>query len=155
MKFKTLRAQLRPLHIADLENMRALESDPDIMKFTPSRVPQTAEQTEARLKSQIGKEGIWAAEFSDNLDFIGWFMLLKRDMEFTELGFMIVQKHWGKGLTTEIAQALIDYAFKDLKLIGLSARTNLKNTASIRVLQKLGFQEVSADSGLKIFRLTC
>jgi hypothetical protein len=36
--------------------MQALETDPLVMKFTPSRIPQSKEQTLIRLEAQIAKQ---------------------------------------------------------------------------------------------------
>jgi ribosomal-protein-alanine N-acetyltransferase len=139
------RLRLRRFKLSDLPNMIELESDPDVMKFTPSRVPLSAERSKERLQDLISKEfvngdlGAWAAEFKDTGDFLGFFMLLKRDLEFTELGFMIVKRHWGKGLTAEAARGLVDYGFTKLNLQGISAATTQDNFASKRVLAKVGF----------------
>lgn len=127
--------------------MIELESDADIVKYTPYRIPQSPAQTEQRLQKLLEKSasleplGMWAAETKQEKNFIGWFMLLKTEFEFPELGFMIVKKSWNKGYTSEIANALIEYAFKDLKLGGLVARTDDNNAASIHVLKKFGFKK--------------
>lgn len=125
--------------------MIELESDPEVMKFTPVRGPLSPEQTEQRLKALVDKEdsyspfGVWAVELKDTADFVGWFMLLKTGHEFPELGFMIVQRHWGHGFATEAATGLIEFGFRELKLKGIIATTNPDNFASKKVLGKLGF----------------
>lgn len=130
--------------------MALLESNPDVMKFTPSRVPQSLQKTQARLKNLVEKEeahaplGVWAAESLETGEFIGWFMLLQTEFDLPELGFMIVQDHWKKGFASEVAKELIDYATKNLKYSGLMAVTDQDNTSSIHVLKKLGFQKVSS-----------
>ena len=145
-RLQTKRTTLRRFRLSDLPAMMQLDSDPDIMKFTPSRVPQTPEQSQARLKNLVESEathaplGVWAAELKDGGDFVGWFMLRKSDMEFVELGFMIAKKHWNMGLTTEISQTLLEFSKRELNLPGLSAVTDPGNIASIRVLEKLGFK---------------
>lgn len=142
---KTKRCLLRRFQLSDLDNMRKLESDPDIMKFTPSKTPHTIEQSKTRLENLVMKEaqfspfGVWAAETGDTHDFIGWFMLLKTDLPHPEIGFMIIKKYWGQKLSGEIAQAIIDYGFNTLNLTAISARTTPENHISIKVLEKLGF----------------
>lgn len=161
---KTKRTRLRRFQLSDFENMRKLESDADIMKFTPARVPFSSEQTRSRLETLIKKEteyhpyGVWAVENIHDQDFIGWFMLLKTDLEFPELGFMIVQKYWGQGLSVEISEAIINYGFKTLEVQAITARTDHNNHISIRVLEKLGFKQsttITKDNGdiLKVFKL--
>lgn len=147
---QTERTILRRLQMSDLNNMTLLETDPDIMKFAPSRVPLTIERIEERLKSFIEKApvhsplGIWAVELKNSKDFVGWFMLVKTEFEVPELGFMIVKDHWGKGIATEVAQALIEFGMRKLKYPGIMAVTDYDNAASIRVLEKLGFKKVSS-----------
>ena len=144
---QTSRTKLRRFLLSDLKNMIRLESDPDVMKFTPSRIPQAIEKTEARLKSLIEKEaayaplGVWAVELKDTADFVGWIMLIKTEFEVPELGFMIVKAQWGKGFAAEVAQALINFGMKDLKYSGIAAVTDSDNKASIHILEKLGFRK--------------
>jgi ribosomal-protein-alanine N-acetyltransferase len=142
---ETERTRLRRFTLSDLSNMRMLESDADIMKFTPSRVPQTVEQSEKRLRSLVEKEptysplGVWAVEQKSTADFVAWFMLVTTQFDFPELGFMIVKRHWGKGFASEVSASLIDYGIKELKYSGIVATTNPENSVSIRVLEKVGF----------------
>jgi RimJ/RimL family protein N-acetyltransferase len=147
MRFsETNRTRLRSFQPSDLENMIELESDPEVMKFTSYRIPQTRQQTEERLKTLVEKEsshaplGVWAAELKDTGDFVGWFMLLKARHELPELGFMIVQRHWGKGLVTEAASSLTCFGLNELSLPKIVATTHQQNHASKRVLEKLGFK---------------
>lgn len=153
-KILTKRAILRRFRLTDLDNMILLESDPDVMKFTPSRKPHTKEKSEERLKSLIQKEviyaplGVWALELQDTAEFIGWLMLIKTEFEVPEIGFMIVKDHWGKGFASEAAQALIDFGMNDLKYTGIAAVTDHDNKASIHVLEKLGFQKKSSKTKL-------
>jgi RimJ/RimL family protein N-acetyltransferase len=148
MELQSLRTKLRRFKLSDLENMIKLESDPDIMKFTPSKIALSREVSQTRLQTLVGRElelhpfGVWAAETIDTNDFIGWFMLLKTDLPYPEIGFMIIKKYWGMKYTTEISQAIIRHAFLDLKVKGISARTTVDNRVSITVLEKLGFEYI-------------
>lgn len=139
---QSTRVILRPFNDSDLENLRKLDTDPDIMKFTPAKIPQTMEQSRARLERYSKMDGVWAAEYIDSKDFVGWFMLILSDLEFPEIGFMIVKKYWGLGLASEVSNTIIDHAFQDLGYKGITARTNLDNLQSIRVLKKMKFQHV-------------
>ena len=147
-QIQSTRTILRRFNLSDFKNMRMLESDAEIMKFTTYRVPQTLEQTQNRLILLIEKEssfaplGVWAVEHKENNKFIGWFMLRATDLEFPELGFMLVKEFWGHGFAIEIAKALIEYAFNDLKLAGISAATDVNNVISEHILTSLGFQFV-------------
>ncbi len=51
---------------------------------------------------------------------------------------MIAQTHWGQGLGTKAAQAILDYGFEQLGLRRLICLIDHDNTASIRVAEKIG-----------------
>lgn len=57
-----------------------------------------------------------------------------------EIGYWIGAAHWGRGYATEAALSLIGYAFATLGLRRVQGRLFTRNTASGRVLQKLGMQ---------------
>lgn len=134
--------QLRRFQTSDFAHLRLLESDPEIMRFTPMRVPQTPEQTEARLLNLVRREqefgalGVWAVE--RNGEFVGWCMLMKMEFPNPEIGFMVVRKHWGQGIATEMVRELVSYA-QEQGIQSLVAVTDVDNAASIHVLEKLGF----------------
>lgn len=54
---------------------------------------------------------------------------------------MLLRKNWGKGIATEITQALLEHATKTLGLKRILAFTDTSNLASIRVLEKSGFEK--------------
>ena len=56
-----------------------------------------------------------------------------------ELGFHLRPDFWGRGYAKEAAEAVISYACSELHAAGLFAGHNPDNTASGRLLLKLGF----------------
>jgi RimJ/RimL family protein N-acetyltransferase len=57
-----------------------------------------------------------------------------------DLGYMLEAEQWGKGYATEIASALIDAAFCDLRADRVISTVDVNNSASIRVLEKIGMR---------------
>ena len=57
-----------------------------------------------------------------------------------ELGFHLRSAHWGQGLATEAARAVIAHSFTRLEVSALFAGHHPRNTASRRTLEKLGFR---------------
>jgi RimJ/RimL family protein N-acetyltransferase len=53
-------------------------------------------------------------------------------------GFWLARKHWGKGLMTEAADAVTDYAFNRLGFESLILSNALGNTRSRRIKEKAG-----------------
>lgn len=58
----------------------------------------------------------------------------------SEIGYSVLSDEWNKGYATEIASALMGYAFNRIGVQRVFARVLPQNTASIRVLLKLGFE---------------
>lgn len=56
-----------------------------------------------------------------------------------ELGYSLSEEHWGKGIMTEAAKAVIDYGFKYLKLEIIAICTGPENQRSQSVIRKCGF----------------
>jgi RimJ/RimL family protein N-acetyltransferase len=57
-----------------------------------------------------------------------------------EVGFIFDPLHQGKGFATEAARALIRWAFTSAGLHRVFGRTEARNAASARVLEKLGMR---------------
>ena len=58
-----------------------------------------------------------------------------------EIGYVIQKNKQQKGYATEVCQAIMQYAFQTLGKEKIIARVNPANSASIRLLQKLGFMK--------------
>jgi RimJ/RimL family protein N-acetyltransferase len=64
-----------------------------------------------------------------------------------DLGYGIAKEYWGKGLTTQAVQALL--SIEPIRPLG--ARVAVHNAASIRILEKCGFQRIGSDKGFSDF----
>jgi RimJ/RimL family protein N-acetyltransferase len=57
-----------------------------------------------------------------------------------ELGYVLRRDHWGRGLATEALTAMIHHAFARLGLHRLETDIDPRNAASIRLVERLGFE---------------
>jgi len=57
-----------------------------------------------------------------------------------EIGYRISETVAGRGICTEAAKLLIDYLFDQIGLYKLVAKCDPRNTASYRIMEKLGFK---------------
>ena len=57
-----------------------------------------------------------------------------------EIGYAQALAYWGKGYINEALQALLSYAFEEMKLRRLEADVDPRNVASIKTLERLGFE---------------
>ena len=57
-----------------------------------------------------------------------------------EIGYWLAKPFWGQGIMTDAVRAYAGYAFNELQLLRLTARTFEFNVGSARVLEKNGFK---------------
>jgi RimJ/RimL family protein N-acetyltransferase len=57
-----------------------------------------------------------------------------------EIGYWLGEAFWGRGITTEALTLVTDYAFRRMSLLRLFALPFADNVASVRVLEKAGYE---------------
>jgi ribosomal-protein-alanine N-acetyltransferase len=109
--------------------------------------PFTTEQVEQRLNSEIASMNAHHVQYwpiflveSDQHAGCAGLRPYRLDQRLYELGFHLRPEHWGRGLAQEAGRAVIAYAFEKLGAEALFAGHHPANSASRRVLTKLGFQ---------------
>ena len=67
---------------------------------------------------------------------------LQDDVHFrsAELGFWLAEPYWGQGITTRSVRAVTEFAFANFDLIRIFAMVFESNPASVRVLEKAGYE---------------
>ena len=117
---ETDRLILRRLTIDDLDALFALYRDPEIRKYFPEGT-LTYEETKEELEwflnghPQYPQLGLWATILKETNQFIGRCGLLPWTIEGqydVEVAYTIAEEHWGQGLGSEAAQAILDYGFE-------------------------------------------
>ncbi|RUT04448.1 N-acetyltransferase [Dulcicalothrix desertica PCC 7102] len=97
--------------------------------------------------SQLGY-GVWLIIRTDDSTLVGDLGFEgKSDDETLEIGYEILAAYRNEGYATEAVEALIDFAFTQLAAKKIIAHTPIDNVASIRVLEKLGMQNVEKMKG--------
>jgi RimJ/RimL family protein N-acetyltransferase len=145
----TERLKLRPFNDGDLQNLKDLDQDPEVMKYLGGKLVPT-EELEAMLPKLIERQpkwvtyGTWMADELSTGETIGWFTLkplVQLNNEY-EVGYRLKKKFWGKGYATEGTKFLVDYGFKKLNLPLIIGCTDLANENSQKVLMKAGLKRV-------------
>lgn len=147
-RIRTERLILRPWNDGDLAPFAALNADPRVMEHFPA--PLSAAESDAlaeRIRAALEADGhgLWAVERPGVARFIGFTGLSRPRFEshFTpcvEIGWRLAAAHWGRGLATEAASAVLDVAFGELELPEVVSFTAVENRASRRVMEKLGMR---------------
>lgn len=66
--------------------------------------------------------------------------ILRKHFQWAELGYWLLNQHWGKSYGSEMAKAAIDIAFQELGFHRIEAQINLDNVASQRTAEKAGMK---------------
>lgn len=153
MILSTNRLTLRHWRHEDRAPFAAMNADPRVMEFFAQTLSQ--QENDAMVDRIIAHFeqhgfGLMAAELKQTGEFIGYIGLLvpRFEAHFTpcvEIGWRLAADHWGRGLATEGARAVLDYAFETLELGEIVSFTTVSNARSIHVMEKLGMSHDSSD----------
>lgn len=133
--------------MADLPALTAILSDPEVMKYSVRGVCDegATRQFIEWCLSCYDSHGIgpWALidKIGDQLiGFCGVCPETVAGREEIGLGYRLAQRYWGKGLASESAKAVIEYAFTEKRLSSIVAIIEPENIASLRVAENTGFK---------------
>ena len=143
----TERVVLRWISEDDIDSLFEVFSDPQVARYW-SAPPYTDRVQAVKLQREIaaGNETNtmmkWGLALRDSNRVIGTTTLfnLNLDNGRAELGYAMGRAHWGKGYMNEALEALVSHAFEVMELRRLEADVDPRNAASIRTLERLGFQ---------------
>lgn len=148
MFLETERLLLRRATLEDALQLSDLDSDPEVIRFTnldgdfaPAEV--WCDRILPRwlsLYTQTPGYGFWVAVEKVTGEFLGWFHFRRSQAapDEIELGYRLKKSAWGKGYTTEGAEALVQKGFTEQGARRVTATALAKNRASIRVMEKAG-----------------
>jgi [ribosomal protein S5]-alanine N-acetyltransferase len=142
----TARLCLRPFTSADADALFALNSSAYVLRYWDAPPWTERERAERFIAAcrQMAEEGGGARLAIERVSdgaFIGWCGLTRwnPDHRSASLGYCFDDAAWGHGYATEAALALLRWAFETLDLNRVQAKTDTRNAASARVLEKLNF----------------
>jgi ribosomal-protein-alanine N-acetyltransferase len=149
---RTGRLVLRPSRVEDAPLLFEHCSDPRVpryMSWAPHRdLDETKTFLEGCLQGRRAGTGYNWCIFEDEgfRGFIGLQGIARQVLAIrydrAELGYWLALAHHGRGLMTEAAGAVLGCAFARLGLHKVTVRAFAQNTASLRVIEKLGFTRV-------------
>ncbi|MCF7616684.1 GNAT family N-acetyltransferase [Bacillus sonorensis] len=132
---------------ADLHLAKALWGNADVTRYISADGKWTEKEVKDRLLKEIAQYQNHGVQYCPIFEakqnvFIGCCGLRPYDLEngVYEFGCHLVRSMWGKGYASEAAMAMIDYACKDIKANKLFAGHHPQNSASRKLLERLGFQ---------------
>lgn len=140
------RARLRGPTVDDTDDLFALFSDPEVMRYwsrAPMRERGEAEGLIGEMREAFERRELINWVVADHEDrVIGTCTLFHFDPRHrrAEVGYALRSDHWGRGLASEAVSLAIDWALRTLDLHRVEADIDPRNEASRRVLERLGFR---------------
>jgi RimJ/RimL family protein N-acetyltransferase len=134
--------------MADLLLAKKIWGDPDVTRFFVKK-PLTDNQIQQRLETEIERSVTYKMQYWPMFELatnelVGCGGLRPYRDKTYELGFHLCSQFWGRGFATEAGKTAIGYGINELGAQGFFAGHHPDNTASRKVLLKLGFQEIGS-----------
>lgn len=154
---------LRPFTLADVPAAHLVYSDPQVMRYVGHGAVRSITGTESMVRQYMAHQrthgfGFWAVIDRTTGVLIGDAGLARTIDGEVEMGYTLARAWWGKGIATQAAGLCVETARGTLGIPRLRSLVEAPNTASRRVLEKLGFERdgvtMAFDREHLVYRLT-
>lgn len=130
------------------ENLMEMFCDDDVMKNSGMEITNAKKQCEMyleKVKSMYeNKKAIrWSIIDKKTNDFVGEFGFYNIDLcsNNAEIGYTVLKKYWRRKVATECAKVIEKFGFNVLNLNRIIAQIDVKNTPSIKLVEKLNYHK--------------
>ncbi|MFC9670673.1 GNAT family N-acetyltransferase [Streptomyces sp. NPDC056949] len=147
---KTPRLLLRRWREEDVVPLSAVNADPEVMRWIGDSSVRDEQQTcggieAAEREWESQGFGLFAVEVRATGELAGFTGLsipgfLPEVLPSVEIGWRLGRAHWGKGLATEAATAVVRFGIEERGLERIVSIAQVGNHASERIMVKLGMQ---------------
>lgn len=143
----TRRLVLRAFGDADRDPFAALNRDPEVVRHLQG--PLSRERSDAfvdRIDACWRERGygLWALELAATGELLGYTGLWPADFlpsgPGVEVGWRLRRSAWGHGYAPEAAHEALRFGFEEVGLDEIVSFTAVGNTASLRVMEKIGLR---------------
>lgn len=137
---------LRGFRPSDLDDFYAMHSDPQVMRYWS--FPAWTDRTQATdyfASALAGRDAqsmlCWVIAMNETDRLIGAVTLhrIERRQGRADVGYVLQAAHWGRGYAREVLRRVLDHAFGVLELRRIEADIDPRNSASCRLVERLGF----------------
>jgi ribosomal-protein-alanine N-acetyltransferase len=150
---QTERLSLRQITVNDSEDLYNFYRDPNFFQYLDWDGPSSVEESAMMINSwnqdfELKKLIPWGISSRNDNRLIGTIMFMPIRGTFQDLprfpltiSYDLQSDFWNKGIMTEALKAVLDFSKKKIQPHRVQAEVLSENTASLKVLKKLGFQE--------------
>ncbi|MBI9071536.1 MAG: GNAT family N-acetyltransferase [Melioribacteraceae bacterium] len=147
-ELKTKRLVLRQMNENDLEGVFKFNSSLANLNFIARKpftdISQAKEKLVFFMSGFPKKNGIWwtfTLKPEDKLIGYGGLFDIDSESNKSEVGYGLLEEYWGKGIVSEAVKAIVDFGFNEMELNKIYGKIVPGNTASEKILEKLGFKK--------------
>ena len=138
-QLETERLIIRRFKEEDWKDLYEYLSDEKVVHYEPYQV-FSIEASQNEAKSRAESSAFLAVCLKENNKLIGNIYFAKQEFKTWEIGYVFNRSYQGKGYATEAAKAVIAYGFHTRGARRIVAMCNPLNTASWRLLERLGMR---------------
>lgn len=138
-QLETERLVIRRFKEEDWEDLYEYLSDEEVVRYEPYQA-FSIEASQNEAKSRAESPAFLAVCLKENNKLIGNIYFAKQEFKTWEIGYVFNRSYQGRGYATEAANAVIAYGFNTRGARRIVAMCNPLNTASWRLLERLGMR---------------
>ncbi len=138
-QLETERLVIRRFKEEDWKDLYEYLSDEEVVRYEPYQA-FSIEASQNEAKSRAESPAFLAVCLKENNKLIGNIYFAKQEFKTWEIGYVFNRAYQGRGYATEAANAVIAYGFNTRGARRIVAMCNPLNTASWRLLERLGMR---------------
>jgi [ribosomal protein S5]-alanine N-acetyltransferase len=144
---ETPRMVLREMTLGDIDAVLRIRGDYEVTKYNTGKPITTRREAEIIIDSIVSdyRQQLslrWAMALKTNNRMIGMcgFNYWDHISFKASVGYDLARDYWGQGYMPEALRHILHFGFAEMQLNRIEADCTSLNTASVRVLEKVGFQ---------------
>lgn len=156
----TQRLRLEPLHAAHARALYPLLRDERIYRYIPTDPPTSRQALAARFRtleartSPAGDELWlnWALRKQTPDDYIGRLEATVLADRTAFIAYELAPQYWGQGFAAEACARILEHLEHEYTVTRVLAEVDTRNTASTKLLERLGFERVGFRPAADFFK---
>lgn len=137
--------RLRPFSPADAPHLAMLANNENVSRNLRDAFPHpyTVEDARKFIEKANSRDPVTVFAIEWNGEYVGNIGLAPGSDAYrmsAEIGYFIGEPFWNKGIATEAVNLIVEFGFKELGLVRIHTGVFEYNPASMRVLEKCGFE---------------
>ncbi|MBC7866302.1 MAG: GNAT family N-acetyltransferase [Gloeobacteraceae cyanobacterium ES-bin-316] len=135
---------LRPWMMSDLGSLVHCANNQNVSRFLMNKFPHPYTEEDGKKFIAFATQGNPVNIFTIDIEGkaaggIGLHPLSDVECKNAEMGYWLAEPYWGNGIVTKAVKQMINYGFETFDINRIFARPFGHNTASQKVLEKVGF----------------